>query len=222
AGGDVLSVEHVRRVQEAHPGCQVINGYGPTENTTFTCCHPVGRNEELGQGIPIGKPINNTRVYVLDSELEMTPIAAVGELYVAGAGLARGYLDRRALTSERFVADPYATEPGGRMYRTGDLVRWRAEGVLEFVGRVDHQVKIRGFRIELGEIEASLKAHPRVQDALVIVREQAEQKQLLGYVIPRQEEIEQSEAHTSFIQHWQQLYETTYRQGEADAGDFDI
>src|SRR5262249_25785505 len=174
-----------------------------------------------------------TRGYVLDSELELVPAGAVGELYIAGVGLARGYLDRRALTAGRFVADPYGAETGGaetggpvgtggRMYRSGDLVRWREDGTLQFVGRVDEQVKIRGFRIELGEIEATLKAHPQVQDALVTVHEQADQKQLVGYVIARQEEVEQAQAQASYIHHWQQLYETTYRQGDAVAGDFNI
>src|SRR5262249_18480108 len=174
-----------------------------------------------------------TRGYVLDSELELVPAGAVGELYIAGVGLARGYLDRRALTAGRFVADPYGAETGGaetggpvgtggRMYRSGDLVRRREDGALEFVGRVDEQVKIRGFRIELGEIEATLKAHPQVQDALVTVHEQADQKQLVGYVIARQEEVEQAQAQTSFIQHWHKLYETTYGQGEAESGDFNL
>src|SRR5262249_1177362 len=149
AGGDVLSVEHVRRVWQAHPGCQVINGYGPTENTTFTCCYPVKQTSVCSaNGIPIGKPIDPTPVYSLDIHLELVPTGVVGELYASGAGLARGYLNQADRTAERFL--PCGIEAGARMYRTGDLARRRVDGVLEFIGRVDQQVKIRGFRIELG------------------------------------------------------------------------
>ena len=169
AGGDVLSVEHVERFRRSHPQCQLINGYGPTENTTFSCCYRIPAEADLSCGVPIGSPINNTRVYVLDATLEPMPLGVAGELYVAGAGLARGYLNRRGLTAEHFIADPFG-KPGTRMYRTGDLARWRADGNLEFLGRMDHQVKIRGFRIELGEIEAALAANPSIREAVVIAR----------------------------------------------------
>jgi amino acid adenylation domain-containing protein len=182
AGGDVLSVDHVQQVLRAHPQCRVINGYGPTENTTFTCCHPVSAAEDLDQGVAIGTPINGTRVYVLDAALEPVPVGVPGELYTAGSGLARGYLGAPGLTAERFVADPHGG-PGTRMYRTGDLVRWRPDHTLQFLGRADQQVKMRGYRIEPGEIEAALRSHDGVEDALVTVHGQADQKQLLGYVI---------------------------------------
>jgi amino acid adenylation domain-containing protein len=186
AGGDVLSVDHVQKVRGAYPQCQIINGYGPTENTTFSCCHRVPAEEDLSNGVPIGRPITNSICYVLDAGLEPAPIGVTGELYVAGAGLARGYLNRLALTSERVIADPYAHIPGSRMYRTGDVVRWRTDGSLEFVGRADQQVKIRGFRIELGEIEAALRSLEEVADAAVVVKdEERHGKQIIAYIVGR-------------------------------------
>ncbi len=190
AGGDVLSAEHVEKVRRAHPDCQVINGYGPTENTTFTCCYPVPPDLDLRAGVPIGFPINNTRVYVLDAGLQPVPVGVTGEVYAAGLGLARGYLNHTGLTAERFVADPHATTPGQRMYRTGDLARWRSDGSLEFLGRADHQVKIRGFRIELGEIEAALAGHPDVAQAAVIAPDDGPAgKRLVGYIVAARQAV---------------------------------
>lgn len=183
-GGDVLSVAHVEKFRRSHPECRIINGYGPTENTTFSCCFRIPAEEDLSGGIPIGSPINHTRAYVLDEALELVPVGVPGELYVAGAGLALGYLKAPELTAQRFLADPYGPLPGGRMYQTGDQVRWRADGVLEFLGRSDQQVKIRGFRIELGELEAILRASPGVQDSVVVTREDATGKQLVAYLVP--------------------------------------
>ncbi len=213
----------VREIVVANPRCRVINAYGPTENTTLATWHGVESVEDGAVSIPIGRPVGNTRVYVLDGGLLPVPVGVTGELYVGGAGLARGYLKRAGLTAEAFVADPYAVDPGSRIYRTGDLVRWRPDGTLDFVGRADHQVKIRGFRIEPGEVEAVLKGHPRVQDALVRVQEEGEHKQLVGYFIAREAPAGREQTQLRQIEHWRELYETTYGdQAHARDANFDI
>jgi amino acid adenylation domain-containing protein len=186
AGGDTVSPAHVRRVLDACPGLRVIDGYGPTENTTFTACHTV-RDEDLERGsIPVGRPVAGTQAYVLDARMRPVPAGVPGELYAGGQGLARGYLGRPAQTAQSFVPDPFSGVPGARLYRTGDRARWRDDGTLEFGGRLDQQVKIRGFRIEPGEIEAALRAHLHVGDAVVDARaDGAAGRRLVAYVIPR-------------------------------------
>jgi amino acid adenylation domain-containing protein len=184
AGGDVLSVPHVRKIFKELPNCRLINGYGPTENTTFSCCYPLHDLSKVNRSVPIGFPISNTSVYVLDRQLNPVPVGVPGELYLGGDGLARGYHDRPALTSERFVRNPFAAK-GDRLYRTGDLVRYRATGEIEFIARIDHQVKVRGFRIELGEIEAALLDHHAVREAVVVTRKDSGDKHLAAYLVPR-------------------------------------
>jgi amino acid adenylation domain-containing protein len=186
AGGDVLSPEHVRKAFHALPGCRIINGYGPTENTTFTCCYTVVDERGLAPSVPIGRPIANTQVYVLDSYLHPVPVGVAGELYAGGDGVACGYLHQPQLTAERFIPDPFSGKPDARLYRTGDCVRWRPDGNLEFLGRGDLQVKIRGYRIELGEIEAVLGAQPEVREAVVVVREDLPgDKRLTAYLVAK-------------------------------------
>ena len=184
-GGEALSVPHVRRAAEALPSTQIINGYGPTEATTFACCyHMPGPPEADATSIPIGRPIANTRVYVLDRNLRLVPIGVPGELWIAGDGLARGYVNRPQLTAERFVVHRLSETLEERLYRSGDVVRWLANGTLEFLGRLDDQVKLRGYRVELGEIETTLARHPRVLEVAVVVRPGRDgDKRLVAYAV---------------------------------------
>ncbi|HEX7241973.1 MAG TPA: amino acid adenylation domain-containing protein, partial [Longimicrobiaceae bacterium] len=185
-GGEAVSGAHVRRAQELNPGLRVVNGYGPSECTVFTSCHVVAEGFAEGE-MPIGRPVGDRRVYVLDGRAEPVPVRMAGELYVGGAGVARGYLGRPELTAERFVPDPFSGEAGGRLYRSGDRVRWLASGELEYLGRMDQQVKVRGFRIEPGEVEAVLAGLPQVREAAVVVREDAPgEKRLVAYVVPQE------------------------------------
>ncbi|WP_410640976.1 non-ribosomal peptide synthase/polyketide synthase [Amycolatopsis sp. lyj-346] len=177
-GGDVVPAAAVRQVRAACPGLTVVDGYGPTETTTFASRYFLAPEATVPDAMPIGRPLDNMAAYVLDEGLRPVPPGVTGELFVAGMGVSRGYLGRAGLTAERFVANPFGA-PGTRMYRTGDVVRWSGDGVLEFVGRADDQVKIRGFRIELGEIETALAAHPDVTEAVVVARD----RRLAAYVV---------------------------------------
>ncbi|MEC4019297.1 non-ribosomal peptide synthetase [Streptomyces sp. H27-D2] len=210
-GGDTVSAEAVRRVLQQCPGTAVVNGYGPTETTTFATSHRVADPGGLGAVMPIGAVMEGMRAKILDPRLRPVPPGEVGELYLGGTGVARGYWNRPGLTAERFVADP-SGEPGARLFRTGDLVRRRADGLLEFVGRSDDQVKIRGFRVEPSEVEAVLAGHPGVAYAAVVARQDRPgHKRLVSYVVPAGEtapghRTDQPEQ----IREWQELYDSLY------------
>ncbi len=192
-GGEALSPSHVRKALAALPDCRIINGYGPTEGTTFTCCHAITLADTAGNSIPLGRPISNTQVYVLNSEMQPVPIGEEGELFIGGDGVARGYLNRPELTAEKFPPNPYLQDrreaQGEKLYRSGDMARYRPDGAIEFLGRCDQQVKIHGHRIELGEIEAALMQHPSVNSAVVVARQDAHagkeksEKKLVAYIV---------------------------------------
>ena len=189
--GEELSPALLKRCFEFLPTVKLSNLYGPTEaavDVTAWECSPADQTSR----IPIGRPIANIEIHLLDSCARPVPVAAEGEIYIGGVGVGRGYLNRPELTAQRFVADPFSTDPCARLYKTGDLGRWRADGALDYLGRNDHQVKIRGFRIELGEIEAHLAHHPRIKEAVVVAHEGAAgDKRLVAYVAPRGTDIEQ-------------------------------
>jgi amino acid adenylation domain-containing protein len=196
AGGDVLAPGAVRAALAARGGRPMTNGYGPTENTTFTSCHVMRDEGDLGATTPIGRPVQHTTVHVLDDELRPVPVGAVGELHTGGDGLARGYLNQPARTAAKFVPDPFGP-PGSRLYRTGDRARRRPDGTLEFVGRVDNQVKVRGHRVEPGETESVLRTHPQVSDVAVVVHGAGDTRGLVAYLTPETLDLASVRAHVA-------------------------
>jgi acyl-coenzyme A synthetase/AMP-(fatty) acid ligase len=182
----------VEKIQKAAPGCGVFNHYGPTETTVGVLTNRVLAEERVNgaANVPLGRPIPNTQIYVLDSRRQPVAPGMAGEIYVGGDSVARGYLNQRALTEERFVSDPFSGRPNGRLYRTGDRARLLPDGKLEFLGRVDHQLKIRGYRIELGEIEVALTRYDGIREAVAVARDTGDgEKQLVAYFVASAPEI---------------------------------
>ncbi len=188
-GGETLTPKLVEKILELSPACEIFNHYGPTETTVGSLTlrlKDYDWKHSSAASLPIGRPIANTQVYILDQHLEPVPEGVIGELYIAGAGVTSGYLNQPERTAERFVPNPFSQESNARMYRTGDLARYLKNGNVEFLGRADDQVKIRGFRIELGEIEAVLAQHAGVKQAVVLARpDERGEKRLLGYIVAR-------------------------------------
>ncbi|SDZ66221.1 non-ribosomal peptide synthetase [Pseudomonas sp. NFIX28] len=181
-GGEACPASLVKRIKNLAPGCAVVNHYGPTETTVGALALVTGPQHEHLASVPLGTPLANVRAYVLDASLQAQVPGSPGELYLGGAGVARGYHRRPGLTAERFVPDPFSAD-GERLYRSGDLARYRADGAIDYLGRIDHQVKIRGYRIELGEITAALKQQPQVVDAIAQVLDVVGERQVVAYVV---------------------------------------
>ncbi|HZF12136.1 MAG TPA: amino acid adenylation domain-containing protein [Thermoanaerobaculia bacterium] len=218
-GGDVMSVAHARRASAKLPGVRLANMYGPTENTTFTCCYPISGPDFPGASVPLGWAIANSSVHLLSADGRPVPVGVAGELHAGGEGLARGYLGRPELTAERFVPHPASgardVPPGSRLYRTGDLARRLADGRIEFLGRIDQQVKIRGFRIEPGEVESRLGEHPAVLQNVVVAREDVPgDRRLVAYVV-QNPAYEEEGVQTAQVAQWSELFDGFYRQEAA-------
>jgi acyl-coenzyme A synthetase/AMP-(fatty) acid ligase len=200
AGGDVLSPQIVAKALRGLPHCRLVNGYGPTENTTFTCCHQISPSDGESGRIPIGRPIAGTEVYILDESLQPVADGAAGELHIGGEGLALGYLHQPDITAERFIADPFGAVPGARLYRSGDRVRLRDDGNLEFLGRIDRQVKINGKRVELDELEACIRRSELVIDAVAVCEEsKTGQRRIAVYVTPRDRSVDTAGTLKTFL-----------------------
>ena len=220
-------------ISQRIPGLQIINGYGPTETTICSTLYSIKTERISNRNTPIGKPVQNTKVYLLDNQMQPVPIGVPGELHLGGAGLARGYLNRPELTAEKFIANPFdppltplnkGGEEPSKLYKTGDLARYLADGNLEFLGRIDNQVKIRGFRIETGEIEAVLSQYFLLAGNVVVAREDsAGDKRLVAYLVPalQNEALPEQLAQwqSEYISDWQSLYERTYSQGQDSLAD---
>jgi amino acid adenylation domain-containing protein/thioester reductase-like protein len=216
-GGEALFGTTLAAWRARSPSSRFINEYGPTETVVGCCVYEVPRDAASSGPVPIGRPIANTRLYILDAHLQPVPIGAAGELHIGGDGVARGYLHRPELTQEKFIPDPFGGAPGERLYKTGDLARYLPDGTIEYLGRLDHQVKVRGYRIELGEIEAAILKHPGVGAAVVLAREDRPgDKRLVAYAVPAAR-AESDAARTpedgaqgELVAQWQQVFQDSY------------
>ncbi|ASZ13649.1 non-ribosomal peptide synthetase [Chitinophaga sp. MD30] len=222
-GGEQLSTTHVQQFLSAYPDIRLTNGYGPTENTTFSTSWHI-RHVTPGKSIPIGRPLHNRQAYVLDQQQQLCPVGITGELYVGGAGVAKGYLNQPALTAEKFIQHPQL----GRLYRTGDKTRWLPDGSLEFLGRIDEQVKIRGYRIEPGEIETALQTLSEVANACVVVKQATPaDKKLAAYYVPAPAALaaKEEQLYQHQVANWQELYKAAFTKNETTTAadpEFDI
>jgi non-ribosomal peptide synthetase component F/2-polyprenyl-3-methyl-5-hydroxy-6-metoxy-1,4-benzoquinol methylase/acyl carrier protein len=216
-GGEALTLRHVRLLQKLNPEMRIFNEYGPTEATVGCVVTRVSPDQHR---ILIGKPIQNTSIYILDGMRNLVPVGVIGEMYIGGHGVARGYLNRPELTAERFIADPFSADSAARLYKTGDLARFLPDGNLEFLGRIDEQVKIRGFRVELGEIEMTLDSHPGVRQSVVVAREDhAGAKRLVAYLVPEPDHTGSEPEETLALEQvsqWTETFDDSYQEG-ADA-----
>ncbi len=198
-GGEQLTAEQLTFWRKHAPNTRLFNEYGPTETVVGCCVYEILLDDDRDGAVPIGQPIANTQLYVLDEQMQPVPNGSVGELYIGGEGVARGYLKRPSLTAEKFVPDPFSGIPGARLYRTGDLACLRPDGDFEFLGRIDHQVKIRGYRIELGEIESVLGQHETVRETAVLVHETSGSKQLIAYLTAEQAPVPKADELRDFL-----------------------
>ncbi|MBD3307338.1 amino acid adenylation domain-containing protein [candidate division KSB3 bacterium] len=219
-GGEALLSKTIAFWQRYAPETRLINEYGPTETVVGCCVYEVPRGGISTEAVPIGRPIANTQLYILDCQLNPVPIGVFGELYIGGDGLARGYLQRPDVTAEKFIPDPFSSIPGTRLYRTGDVARYLADGNIEFLGRADYQIKIRGFRIEPGEIENLLAAHENVKEVVVIAREdQPDDKRLVAYLVPQLAagaapgETTYQESQDAHLTQWEHVFQDSYSDG---------
>lgn len=211
-GGEKLSEQHIQKMRETYPEIEIINGYGPTENTTFSLTYRIGESI-ISAAIPIGYPLNNRKAFIVDGFDRLVPVGVPGEILLGGAGIARGYLNRDELTSEKFISNPLEIDVKSKLYRTGDLGKWHSDGTIEYIGRLDNQVKLRGYRIELGEIETALNKLEQVNTSCVVVKKSGDDsKSLSAYFVPRLEtvKIKERELSLRLIASWKELYETEY------------
>jgi acyl carrier protein len=190
AGGDVLSIPHIRRMLTELPHVRLVNGYGPTEVTAFSVSHKITYLDPDWPSIPIGRPMHNTTAYILDDRRQLVPVGVWGELYLGGPGVAQGYHNRPELNAERFLPDPFRPGPGAQLYRTGDRCRWLPDGLIQFQGRVDTQVKIDGLRIELGEVQSLITADPAVGAAVVTAPVIGSRRSLVAYIVPAEPDFD--------------------------------
>ncbi|MDJ0732574.1 MAG: amino acid adenylation domain-containing protein [Nostocaceae cyanobacterium] len=208
-GVEPIAEQTLIAISDRIPGLQIINGYGPTEATICTTLYSLSSHQEHQNHAPIGKPVNNSQIYLLDQYLQPVPIGIPGEIYIGGVGLAQGYLNRPQLTREKFISNPFTPSISPRLYKTGDVARYLPDGNLEFIGRKDNQIKMRGFRIELGEIESVIKQHPAVQNSVVVAREDmSNNKQLIAYIVPQNYRLENFE--TEYVSDLKLLYDQFY------------